>query len=88
MAECWQCGSENHFISQCPQNSRPPAAAAAQPPGKAATYAEHLERVNGYVDLWAAGQLSLWQKRHAIAGENMQWYGRQLARNGISLTTP
>jgi hypothetical protein len=50
--------------------------------------AEHQARIDAIVARWVGGEITVMQKRRAIAAENMQWYGQPVTRNGICLTTP
>jgi hypothetical protein len=63
MNGCYNCGSPDHWKDACPLAAR------------AASYDEHLGRINGFVDRWAEGGMTIEQKRLSIGQENMQWYG-------------
>jgi hypothetical protein len=87
VTDCWTCGQEDHLSRECPNVSHAHASGALQPYTRAGTLIEHMQRIEGYVDLWTDGKLSTRQKRQAIAGENLQWYGKPTTRNGVCLTT-
>ena len=84
---CYTCGSDDHLYRDCPGRETRPPAGVAKPGGRADTFEEHMERIDGYVALWHGRQITMQQKRRAIADENLQWYGGPMTRGGVSLTT-
>lgn len=62
---CRRCGDLDHWADDCPHN---------QP---AATRAEHLARIAGYVRRMHDWQVTPAEKRAMITAENQQWQASQ-----------
>lgn len=82
MTDCYKCGSDEHDSRDCGTDTW----RSAVPAARAASYTDHIERIDGYVRAFHAGQISMQAKRAAIAAENLQWYGGHVTRNGMKLT--
>ena len=60
---CYHCGELGHFVAECPLMI------------PAASFEEHMSRIDLYVAMWARGDVGLERKRKMISDENLLYYG-------------
>lgn len=66
MIGCRRCGALDHWEDSCGHNIR------------AATFKEHLERLDGYKLLFLDEKIGPREKQHMIREENRLWYGKDI----------
>lgn len=60
---CYHCGEPGHWVADCPTMV------------PAASFEEHLARIDAYVASWARHEIDTARKRKMISDENLMHYG-------------